>query len=65
MLLVTAMLIDVTALSNEIKQALATGLSIGVGVTIGAFAIWFFFHEYLDARFKAETKGVGNENSHN
>lgn len=54
MLLVTAMLIDITALSDEIKRALAMGLSIGVGVAIGAFAIWFFFHEYLDAFLKTK-----------
>lgn len=53
-LLVTAMLIDITALSSEVKSALVTGLSMGVGVTIGAFAIWFFFHEYLEVRVKSK-----------
>ncbi|MEM4520301.1 MAG: hypothetical protein QXF23_01085 [Candidatus Bathyarchaeia archaeon] len=62
MLLVTAMLIDITALSSEIKGALAAGLSIGVGVAIGAFALWFFFHEYLDAYFK--TGGRVSEGAH-
>ncbi|MCD6445735.1 hypothetical protein J7L49_02990 [Candidatus Bathyarchaeota archaeon] len=48
MLLITAMLVDVTALSDQVKSALITGISIGVGISLGVFAIWFFFHEYLD-----------------
>ncbi len=52
LLLITAMLIDLTALSDPVKQALTTGLSIGVGIAIGVFALWFFFHEYLDRMLK-------------
>jgi len=48
LLLVTAMLIDITALSEHVKSALITGLSLGVGISIGVFAIWFFFRDYLD-----------------
>ena len=48
MLLVTAMLVDITALSDPVKSALIMGISIGVGISLGVFAIWFFFHEYLD-----------------
>lgn len=48
LLIITAMLIDVTALSPQTKTALSTGLAIGVGAFIGVFAVWFFFHEYLD-----------------
>ena len=48
LLIITAMLIDVTALSPQTKAALSTGLAIGVGAFIGVFAVWFFFHEYLD-----------------
>ena len=48
LLLVTAMLVDVTALSEQVKNALITGLSIGVGISVGVFAVWFFFHDYLD-----------------
>lgn len=54
LLLIIAMLIDVTALSDPIKNALTTGLAIGVGISIGVFAIWFFFHDYLDKMFKTE-----------
>ena len=50
--LVTAMLIDVTALSDPVKNALIMGLSIGVGISVGVFAVWFFFHEYFDKRLK-------------
>lgn len=55
LLLITAMLIDVTALSDPIKNALTNGLAIGVGISIGVFAIWFFFHDYLDEMLKAKT----------
>jgi len=48
LLIITAMLIDVTALSPAIKNALITGLAMGVGAFISVFAVWFFFHEYLD-----------------
>ncbi len=48
MLLLTAMLIDVTALSEPVKQSLYTGLAIGIGASLAVFSIWFFFHEYLE-----------------
>lgn len=48
MLLITAMLVDITALSDPVKSALIMGISIGVGISLGVFAVWFFFHEYLD-----------------
>jgi len=51
LLLITAMLVDVTALSEHVKSALITGLSLGVGISVGVFAIWFFFHDYLDKMF--------------
>jgi len=47
-LLLTAMLIDVTALSEPVKRSLYTGLAIGIGASLAVFSIWFFFHEYLD-----------------
>jgi len=47
-LLITAMLVDITALSDPVKGALITGISIGIGVSLGVFAVWFFFHEYFD-----------------
>ena len=48
MLLLTAMLIDITALSEPVKQALYIGLSVGIGASLAVFAVWFFFHEYFD-----------------
>ena len=48
MLLLTAMLIDVTALSDPVKQSLYAGLSMGIGASLAVFSVWFFFHEYLD-----------------
>lgn len=52
LLLVTAMLVDITALSEHVKNELIRGLSLGVGISIGVFAIWFFFHEYFDKLMK-------------
>ena len=52
MLLLTAMLIDVTALSEPVKQSLYTGLAIGIGASLAVFSIWFFFHEYFDEMLK-------------
>ena len=51
-LLIIAMLMDITALSDPVKNALITGLSVGIGISIGIFAIWFFFHDYLDKMLK-------------
>jgi len=48
MLLITAMLVDITALSDPVKGALITGISLGIGASLGVFAVWFFFHEYFD-----------------
>ena len=56
LLLVTAMLVDVTALSEHVKGALITGLAIGVGISVGVFAVWFFFHDYLDKLIAAKTE---------
>ena len=61
LLLITAMLIDITALSDSVKHALITGLSIGVGISIGVFAIWFFFHNYLDKMAKVNEPSANNE----
>ncbi len=48
LILITAMVIDLTALSASTKNALEQGLAIGIGIAVGVFAVWFFFHEYLD-----------------
>ncbi len=45
-------LLDVTALSQEVKTALAWGISIGIGLAIGVFAAWYFFHEILEEKLK-------------
>jgi len=56
LIIITAMLIDLTNLSVSTKTALVEGLSLGLGIAVGVFAFWFFFHEYLDAWVKAKTK---------
>lgn len=48
LILITVMIVDLTALSDATKQALVEGLSIGLGIAVGIFAVWFFFHDYLD-----------------
>ncbi len=45
--IVIVLLIDVTNLSHEIKSALAWGLSIGIGISMGVFSAWFFFHDLV------------------
>lgn len=61
LLLITAMLIDITALSDPIKNALITGLSIGVGISVGVFAVWFFFHDYFDKMVKSKLASLPEE----
>ncbi len=56
LLLSTALIVDITTLSGEIKGALVTGLSIGIGLSIGVFTAWFFFKEYLDTLVEARSK---------
>lgn len=53
LILITMMIIDLTAFSTVTKEALVNGLSIGLGIAIGVFAIWFFFHDYLDKFLKS------------
>ncbi len=47
-LLITAMLIDITALSEPVKQALYTGLAAGIGASLIIFSIWFFFGDFVE-----------------
>ena len=47
-------ILDITALSHEVKTALAWGISIGIGLAIGVFATWFFFHEILESMVRAK-----------
>ena len=52
-LLATALLIDVAALSDPVKQALVSGLAIGIGLSIAVFAAWFFFSDYIERYVRA------------
>lgn len=47
-------ILDITALSHEVKTALAWGISIGIGLAIGVFATWFFFHEILESMVRTK-----------
>ncbi|MGC9103879.1 MAG: hypothetical protein ACP5JF_03690 [Candidatus Methanodesulfokora sp.] len=49
LLMIFAVLIDLTNLGGEIKAGLVWGISLGVGITIGVFSIWFFFKESIDS----------------
>lgn len=49
LLMVFAVLIDLTNLGGEIKAGLVWGISLGIGITIGVFSIWFFFKESIDS----------------
>ncbi len=51
-LLIFAFLVDLTALSNTVKAAIVNGISIGIGIAIGAFAVWFLFSEYIERLVK-------------
>ncbi|WFO74668.1 hypothetical protein J4526_06190 [Desulfurococcaceae archaeon MEX13E-LK6-19] len=42
------LIIDITALSPEVKAALAWGISIGIGLSIGVFSAWYFFHDIIE-----------------
>ncbi len=46
------LIVDVTAISEEVKASLAWGISLGLGLSIGVFAAWYFFHEYLSGKQK-------------
>ncbi len=41
------LMLDITAISPEVKTALAWGISIGISIAIGVFAAWFFFGETM------------------
>lgn len=61
LILLTIMIIDLTNLSVSTRRALEQGLSIGLGVSVGVFAIWFFFHEYLDRILSAKKASIERE----
>ncbi len=59
LLLVLAVIIDLTTLSSEVKAGLVSGISLGVGITIGVFSVWFFFKDSIEAlckRYQTEGK---------
>ncbi|RLG82298.1 MAG: hypothetical protein DRO09_00610 [Thermoprotei archaeon] len=39
------LVVDIAALSEEVKSSLTWGLSLGIGLSIGVFTAWFFFAE--------------------
>ena len=45
------LLVDVTALSPVVKQALAWGLSLGLGLSIAVFTAWYFFGKPFEKRY--------------
>lgn len=48
------LIVDITALSKEVKTALSWGISMGLGLAIGVFAFWYFFHEIFEETLKKE-----------
>jgi hypothetical protein len=64
LIITTMMAIDLTNLSSSTKSALENGLSIGLAVSIGVFAIWFFFHEYFDRLPGFRESAEKEENTH-
>ncbi|OYT61654.1 MAG: hypothetical protein B6U69_03215 [Thermofilum sp. ex4484_15] len=55
-LILTAFLIDISALSPEVKTSLIVGLSQGIGISIAIFAIWFFFGDYIKRYLEEKLK---------
>jgi len=47
-LILVILVIDLAALTNEVKMALTAGLALGVGLLIGVFSLWAFFGDYLE-----------------
>ena len=56
-LIFTAFLVDISALSPEVKASLIAGLSQGIGLSIAIFAAWFFFGDYLKRYLEEKAKG--------
>ncbi len=44
------LILDITSISDQVKTALAWGVSVGIGLSIGVFAAWYFFHDYLQRK---------------
>ena len=52
--IVLILLIDVTALSPVVKQALSWGLSLGLGLSVAVFTAWYFFGKESLAKERSE-----------
>ncbi|BEP16805.1 hypothetical protein PYJP_01570 [Pyrofollis japonicus] len=50
------LIVDVTALSPVVKEALAWGLSLGLGLSIAVFTAWYFFGQRSMAAESREAK---------
>ena len=46
------LIVDAATVSEEVKASIAWGISLGLGLAIGAFAAWYYFHEYLGRKPK-------------
>lgn len=60
-LILTMLLVDVSALSPEVKAALVSGLAQGVGLSIAVFAVWFFFGDQIGKYLEERAKEFGSE----
>lgn len=58
LILITMMVFDLANLSDSTKKELEGGLSLGLGIAVGVFAIWFFFHDYLDKLLSLKKEGT-------
>ena len=47
-----SMIIDLTGLSESIKQVLAGGVTLGIGISLGLFVAWILFGDYLERLVK-------------
>ncbi|OYT46417.1 MAG: hypothetical protein B6U85_07540 [Desulfurococcales archaeon ex4484_42] len=52
-LLVLAFIIDITALSESVKSWLVFGIALGIGFSIGIFALWYFLHDYIETYLRS------------
>ena len=60
-LILTMLLVDVSALSAEVKAALVSGLAQGVGLSIAVFAVWFFFGDQIGKYLEERARGSDRE----
>ena len=54
LLIAILLVVDVTNLSREVKEALAWGLSLGIGLSIGVFTAWYFFGDVIRRRTESK-----------